>query len=133
MQYFKTLIQLLLLSSVMFVSTAQAENKKAAENKMITHFIVVWLKDPANAEKRAEFVKISETLNDLPNIVHRHVGVVKPSDRMIVDDTFDVAISATFKNKAALQAYLSHPKHKKALAAIKPLVNRVVAYDLVSP
>ena len=105
----------------------------AEENKKITHVVMVWLKDPGNEQQRAEFIKASEELNDLPGIVSRHVGVVQPSGRHIVDDTFDVGVTVTMESKAALKAYLNNPKHKKILKEkIKPLTNRVVAYDFIS-
>ncbi len=106
---------------------------KAEGNKQVTHVVMVWLKQPGNEQHRAQFIKASQQLNDLPGIVSRHVGVVMPSERGIVDDTFDVAVTVTMKNKAALNAYLDHPKHKKVLhEKIKPLTNRVVAYDFIS-
>lgn len=105
----------------------------AEENKKVTHVVMVWLKEPGNEQHRATFIKASEKLNDLPGIVNRHVGVVKPSDRKIVDDTFDVAVSVTLESEEALQAYLKSPKHKKILHdKIKPLINRIVAYDFIS-
>ena len=105
----------------------------AEENKKITHVVMVWLKQPGNEQQRAEFIKASEQLNDLAGIVSRHVGVVLPSDRNIVNDTFDVGITVTLENKAALKAYLNNPKHKKILKEkLKPLTNRVVAYDFIS-
>lgn len=105
----------------------------AEGNKKITHVVMVWLKEPGNEQQRAEFIKASEQLNDLPGIVNRHVGVVLPSERNIVDDTFDVAVTVTMESKAALKAYLNNPKHKKILKEkIKPLTNRVVAYDFIS-
>jgi hypothetical protein len=104
------------------------------QNKKITHVVMVWLKEPGNEQQRATFIKASKQLNDLPGIVSRHVGVVVASDRKIVDDTFDVAVSVTLENKQALKAYLNDPRHKKILHdKIKPLINRIVAYDFVSP
>ena len=105
----------------------------AEENKKITHVVMVWLKNPGNEQQRTEFIKASEQLNDLPGIVNRHVGVVLPSERIVVDDSFDVAVTVTLESKAALQAYLNNPKHKKILKEkIKPLTNRVVIYDFIS-
>ncbi len=99
----------------------------------ITHVVMVWLKEPGNKQMREKFIKASKALNNLPGVIHRHTGVVVPSDRMVVDDTFDVAVTVTLKNKQALQNYLNHPKHKKVLHdKIKPLVNRVVIYDFIS-
>lgn len=128
----KTLILLSQIILLTFFSFSSA-TVSAQENKKITHVVMVWLKQPGDKADRTAFIKASEELNDLPGIINRHVGVVETSDRSIVDDTFDVAVTVTMKNKAALQAYLNHPKHQKILEEkIKPLTNRVVAYDFVS-
>ena len=123
------LLQLTLLASL----SINAGFVSAEENKKITHVVMVWLKEPGNEQQRAEFIKASELLNDLPGIVNRHVGVVRSSDRIIVNDTFDVAVTVTMESEAALKAYLNNPKHKKILKEkIKPLTNRVVVYDFIS-
>jgi heme-degrading monooxygenase HmoA len=125
---------LILLQLVLFgCLSSQANFVLAKENKKVTHVVMVWLKEPGNTQQREAFIKASEQLNDLPGIVNRHVGVVLPSDRKIVDDTFDVAVSVTMESEEALKAYLKNPKHKKILHdKIKPLINRTVAYDFIS-
>lgn len=121
----QTLLFALLSLQVSFVT--------AEEDKKITHVVLVWLKDPGNEQQKIAFIKASEQLNNLPGIINRHVGVVSSSDRKIVDDTFDVAVTVTLENKKALKAYLNNPKHKKILHdKIKPIVNRTVAYDFIS-
>ncbi len=105
----------------------------AEENQKVTHVVMVWLKQPGNEQQRAAFIKASEQLNSLPGIVNRHVGVVVSSDRSIVDDSFDVAVTVTMESPRALKNYLNHPKHKKILQEkIKPLTKRVVVYDFIS-
>lgn len=123
------LLQIMLLAYLCsFVSHVSAK-----ESAKITHVVMVWLKQPGNEQQRAAFIKASEQLNDLPGIVNRHVGVVLSSDRAIIDDTFDVAVTVTMESQEALKAYLNNPKHKKILnEKIKPLINRVVAYDFIS-
>jgi len=126
-------VLLLLQVSVLCFLSLTVNSVSAQENKKITHVVMVWLKQPGNEQQRTQFIKASEQLSDLPGIISRHVGVVKTSDRAIVDDTFDVAVTVTMENEAALKAYLNHPKHKELLKEkIKPLTNRVVAYDFVS-
>lgn len=118
----------LLLGMLLSVNPAYAES-----DGKISHVVMVWLKEPGNQKMRHDFVKASEKLNKLPGIVSRHVGIVVPSERAIVDDTFDVAITVTLKNKQALEAYINNPEHKKILEQqLKPMVNRVVAYDFAS-
>ncbi len=105
----------------------------AEDDKPVTHVIMVWLKKPNNSKMRHDFIQASRQLNDLPGIINRHVGEVMPSDKTIVDDTFDVAVTVTLKNRQAFEAYMKHPKHKKLIETrLKPLVNRIVAYDFVS-
>ena len=123
------LLQVVLIASLSLV----ANNVSAEGNKRVTHVVMVWLKKPGNKADRDAFIKASERLSVLPGIVSRHVGVVRASDRAIVDDTFDVAVTVTMENEAALQAYLKNPMHKEILEdKIKPLTNRVVAYDFIS-
>jgi heme-degrading monooxygenase HmoA len=123
------LLQIALLS---FLSMATG-SVVAKESKTVSHVVIVWLKDPGNEKQRLAFVKASEQLNDLPGIINRHVGVVHASERAIIDDTFDVAVTTTFESKEAMKAYLNNPKHKKTLKEkIKPLVNRVVAFSFIS-
>ncbi len=107
-----------------------AEIVSAGDEKPFTHVVLVWLKDPGNTEMRKQFVEASRSLNDLPGIIYRHVGVAVASDRVIVDDTFDIAVTVTVKDKKAFKEYMEHPKHKKVVEEkLKPLVNRIVAYD----
>ncbi len=123
-------IKLMALSILMMLSPLASADK----DQRISHVVIVWLKQPGNEEMRRQFIEASRQLGDLPGIVNRHVGVVSPSDRTIVDDTFDVAVTVTLKNRAALKAYLNNPRHKKILHdKIKPLVNRTVIYDFVTP
>lgn len=123
------LLQLVLISAL----SSQTSLVSAEESKKVTHVVMVWLKEPGNEQHRTAFIKASEELNNLPGIVSRHVGVVMSSDRKIVDDTFDVAMSVTMESKDALDAYLKNPKHKEILHdKIKPLINRSVAYDFIS-
>ena len=125
----------LLLQCFMVIFSLLISGNSFAEKThgAVTHVVLVWLKEPGNKVMRDQFINSSKLLNDLPGIIHRHVGEVLPSDRKIVDDTFDVAVTATLKNKQALQAYLEHPKHKQIIEKkLKPLINRVIVYDFIS-
>ncbi len=127
----KNRIYVVISMIMLFVgSGAGIKTATAESDQKISHVVVVWLKEPG---MRQAFIKASEQLNQLPGVLNRHSGVVVSSDRSIVDDTFDVAVTVTLKNKKALQGYLNHPMHKKILHdRIKPLVNRVVVYDFIS-
>jgi len=105
-------------------------NSHAAEDKRVSHVVVAWLKEPGNQQMRDKFVQASRKLETLPGVLSRHVSEVIPSERPKVDDTFDVAVTVTFKNKQALKTYMQSKKHKKMLHdELKPLVNRIVVYN----
>lgn len=126
-------ITLLFQSLIVLLVLIPAGQCVAGETDQVSHIVLVWLKEPGNMEMRKQFVAASRSLNDLPGIVNRHVGVVLPSNRKIVDDSFDVAVTVTLKDKNALQAYLEHPRHQQVLKEkLKPLVGKIIAYDLIS-
>ncbi|MCK5925635.1 MAG: Dabb family protein [Methylococcales bacterium] len=120
-------IQLLMLSSLFFISPVQAETT----DKVTTHVIIVWLNEAGDEKAQKKFVEASKKVNDFPGVIHRHVAVVEKSDKSIVNDTFDVMITVTFKNKAAVKAYLDHPKHKEAVKLFKSMANRVEIYNTI--
>ncbi|TAN48255.1 MAG: Dabb family protein, partial [Methylococcaceae bacterium] len=57
------------------------------------------------------------------------VGSAIPSTHELVDSSYDLAVEAVFKDKAALEAYNAHPQHQQAVAAMRPLVQKLVVYD----
>jgi Stress responsive A/B Barrel Domain len=133
MRQMKSIVQCLLLVILMFSAGFAYAQKGDQAAGTVTHIVLVWLKDPGNAEMRKEFIEASKTLNNLPGIINRHVGEVLPSDRILDDDTYDVGVSVTLKNERAYKDYMAHPKHKKVVAEkLKPLVNRAVAYTFIS-
>ena len=120
------LLQVFLFLGVFFTATLT----HAQEDLRVSHVVVVWLKEPGNAQMREKFVNISRSLENLPGVLSRHVSVVIPSDRPKVDDTFDAAVTVTFENTQALKNYMKNKKHKDMLhKQLKPLVNRVVVYN----
>ena len=102
----------------------------AQEDQRVSHVVVVWLKEPGNVQMREKFVAASRALETLPGVLSRHVSAVIPSDRTIDNDTFDVAVTVTFKDAQALKNYMKSQKHKDMLnKQLKPLVNRVEVYN----
>ncbi len=48
------------------------------------------------------------------------------------DQGFTHCFLVTFKDKAGLETYLPHPEHKKFVAMLKGLVDKVVVFDYVA-
>ncbi|NOQ15816.1 MAG: Dabb family protein [Methyloprofundus sp.] len=120
------LLQILLLTGLFFT----AFGAHSQTDQRVSHVVVVWLKEPGNVQMREKFIEASRALETVPGVISRHVSAVIPSDRPKVDDTFDVAVTVTFKNATALKKYMKSHKHKNMLKdKLKPLVNRVVVYN----
>lgn len=62
------------------------------------------------------------------------VGEAIASDRLIVDDSFDVAVIVSFADAQAFSNYLAHPVHAKAKQdVLLPMVAKMVVYDFTEP
>ena len=105
---------------------AQADGAPEA----VEHIVVVWLKTPGNAEHRRRIITESAVLREIPGVTGLRMGEMIPSDRPIVDSTFDVALIVSFADRAAMERYLSHPVHVELVGkTLKPLVEKIRVYD----
>lgn len=95
----------------------------------VQHIVAFWLKEPGNAQQRQALIDATYDLGRLPGVVAVSAGTAVPSDRPVVDDTFDVALVMTFRDRAALDAYQVNPEHKAMTQRLFPLVQKVVVYD----
>ncbi len=120
-----------LLQILLFVGMLLgAHASYAQQDQRVSHVVVVWLKEPGNVKMREQFINASRALETLPGVLSRHVSAMIPSERAKVDDTFDVAVTVTFENAAALNNYMKSKKHQNMLKGqLKPIVNRVVVYN----
>ena len=96
----------------------------------IIHVVLVWLKEPGNPEHRRQVIDASREFETIPGVVEVRVGESVPSDRTVVDDSFDIGLYLTFANTEDLEAYLSSARHQTALRDVmRPLTSRYIVYD----
>ncbi len=108
----------------------RGEERKAQANERLQHVVLFWLKEPGNGEHRRQIIEASESFREIPGVRALRVGEAIPSDRGIVDDSYDVGLLVTVDDRQALQAYLDHPIHVAARdRLLPPLVERAVVYD----
>jgi hypothetical protein len=70
---------------------------------------------------------------EISQIQHLSVGPAVPSERPIVDDSFDVGLVMRFNSKADMDAYEKHPVHVNAVKEVQtlmPLAKRLLVYDI---
>ncbi|MBE2284378.1 MAG: Dabb family protein [Prosthecobacter sp.] len=105
--------------------------KTTAKGK-VEHIVLVWLKRPGNAADRATLIATARKfLAEIKQIQHLSVGTAVPSERPIVDDSFDVGFVMRFASKADMDAYEKHPVHVNAVKqTLMPLAKKVQVYDI---
>jgi quinol monooxygenase YgiN len=89
---------------------------------MIKHIVIWKLKDHAEgADRAANAVEMKRRLdacaNVVPGILKFEVMLAQPG----LEATYDVVLYSEFADKAALEAYASHPTHK----ALVPFIGAV--------
>ncbi|GAB4241795.1 MAG: hypothetical protein OHK005_05140 [Candidatus Methylacidiphilales bacterium] len=96
---------------------------------MITHVVVFWTDKPA-ADLLPTLLPLAQRLGEIPGVHEFRFGPPVPSRRGVVDDSFSFAISMTFADQAAADAYQQHPIHVEFVEkAVRPYIKRFVVYD----
>jgi len=96
----------------------------------IHHVVLCWLKEPGNLDHQSKIIEATKTFRDIPGVLDAQAGTTVPSNRAIVDDSFDVGILIVVTDEESLSTYLEHPVHQEAKNEILvPLVDKIVVYD----
>jgi len=97
---------------------------------MFSHVVIFWT-DPARPKAAEELIAgARKYLAPLPGIVHFHAGTMAPSQRPVVDQSYQVALNVVFESKQAQDDYQVHPLHLQFVEKVfKPNCRRVVVYD----
>ena len=100
----------------------------------IEHIVLAWLKNPGNKDEQARLICAAKSLKaDIKEVKSLAVGRALPSDRDVVDDSFDIALVMHFDSKEALASYEQNPVHVKAVTdTLKPLTKKIVVHDIVN-
>lgn len=119
----------IMILCVTLSACASSKTSKTQENTVV-HIVLIWLNESGNAEHIQQVIDVSNQLKEIPYIQEMRVGKSIPSDRKIVDDSFDVGLYMVFDSKAAMQRYLLHPDHKNAVKTVlMPLASKILVYD----
>lgn len=111
-------------------SCVRIEFGKKPPEAGIHHIVLVWLKLSGSPTHRKQIITESRKLEKIPGVISVNAGRSLVSNRAIVDHTFDVGIDITFETPQDLNAYLDHPDHVRFVEGIKPLVEKIVVYDI---
>ena len=126
------------LASVLALSACaylppKSGTSESSDNAFLVHVVLVWLKQPGNSQHRAQIIQASQSLRDIPGVLDLHVGEVVSSERSVVEDSYDVALSIRFANAEDLQSYLVHPLHVQAVQQdFVPIMQRYQVIDFAA-
>ena len=97
---------------------------------MFSHIVIFWTKPGVEDAEKRLIDGLNNYLPDIPGVISMHVGRCAPSDRLVVDQSYQVALNITFKNKIVQDAYQAHPQHVEFVEKVfKQVCDRVVVYD----
>lgn len=100
------------------------------------HLVIVWLKQPGDANLRQLYIDKSKPLAQLPGVMAYDVGsparVKRRHTSSALDESYDVAIASEFENQAAFELFLKNPTYGRiAQEVLRPMVQRYQVYDFV--
>jgi len=132
MKRLHVLLLALVLAAGCCTSRERAWRQPAMHPGRVQHVVVMWLKEPGNAQHRRQLLDASYDLAAIPGVESVAAGQPLPSTRPVVDSSYDLAVTFVLRDAAALAAYQAHPLHQAAAEqTMKPLVARILVYDFV--
>ena len=97
---------------------------------MFSH-VVIFYSDPKNPKAADLLIAGAEKyLKPVPGVLSFHVGRMVPSNRPVVDQSYQVALNLVFPDKKAQDDYQVHPLHLEFVEKFfKPNCVKCVVYD----
>lgn len=125
-----SIVWLLLVTLIGLTANSHAETSCPDETRL-HHVVVVWMKEDRRSDADvAALIAAHKQLNVIPQVLALDVGPMIPSERAVVDSTYDVASHFVFCDETAMQRYVEHPVHQTFLKdAALPMIDHYRVYD----
>ncbi len=122
----------ILALTIVTITTLSCQVLFEPPTQRINHVVFCWLKEPGNKVQKAQLIQVSKSFKKIPGVLEVRAGEMVPSERKVVDSSYDVAIFLSFETEKDLQTYLDHPDHVAAVNQIlKPLTSKILVYDFL--
>jgi hypothetical protein len=106
-------------------------NQSPPSEQTIQHVVLVWFKPNTSEKTTNSIIKETRKLKQIPGIQNLRVGLAVPSQRKIVDDSFDLGIVMSFPDKHTMDRYIQHSRHVDFVRRyVKPYVSKIIVYDI---
>lgn len=96
----------------------------------VRHVVLLWYNDAVMEQEKQQVETETLKLRSIPQVVSIITGRAVPSERPIVDDSFDLAILMTFRSVEDLNRYRVDPQHEQFVERyIQGKVMKLLVYD----
>jgi hypothetical protein len=105
----------------------------ATRSGQITHVMLFWLKRPGNVDDQNYLLRALRTLRRARGVNDIRVGRSLAVDRPSVEQSFDLGVVVTFRDREALEKFERDQQRKQAIdAMLGPLVRQYTVYNFVN-
>lgn len=117
------------VSALIRRSFFKEEQASTLNSEMLIHVVIWKYKSDIEPEVREKHVRM---LRHLASLIKEVESLVVGFDVVKLPRSFDTGLVATFRDRAALDAYTIHPEHIKVAAFGKTISERVASVDFES-
>ena len=97
---------------------------------MFSHIVIFWTNPEMPKAADQLLAGMDKYLKPIPGILHSHAGKMVPSQRAVVEQTYQVALNLVFPDKQTLDAYQVHSLHLEFVEKVlKPNVAKLQVFD----
>lgn len=93
------------------------------------HTVFFWLKEKENETHRKQLHEGLIELAKIAEIGDAYIGQAAPTNREVIDSTYDFSITFVFDTAANQDIYQEHPDHHAFIAKCSMLWDKVKVYD----
>jgi Stress responsive A/B Barrel Domain len=105
----------------------------AARSRQVTHVMLFWLKRPGNVDDQNYLRRALRTLRRVRGVNDMRVGRPLLMDRPSAEQSFDLGVVMTFRDRDALERFEREQQREQAIdVMLRPLVRRYIAYNFVN-
>lgn len=100
--------------------------------KQFVHVVNFWLKSDSSTADREKFEIGVKSLGTIESVSSFHLGIPAPTDRPVIDRSYDYCLVCTFKNQADHDAYQVDPIHDIFRNTCSIYWDKVLIFDSIS-
>jgi hypothetical protein len=105
----------------------------ATRSGQVTHVMLFWLKRPGNVDDQNYLLRALRTLRRARGVNDMRVGRSLPLDRPSVEQSFDLGVVMTFRDREALEKFERDRQREQAInAMLGPLVRQYTVHNFVN-